>query len=461
MPEVWLRSLNVRNGILRPRTRALTDLLASLSMKPRKAAVVFIFITVTLDMLALGLIAPVLPKLVLNFLGGDATSAAKWFGIFGTVFALMQFVFSPVLGVLSDRFGRRPIILLSNFGLGLDYFVMAIAPSIGWLFIGRVISGITAASISTAMAYISDVVAPEKRASAFGMIGAAFGVGFVLGPALGGLLGTSDPRLPFWVAGGLSLTNAIYGYFFVPESLPSERRRAFAFTRANPVGSLVLLRSHPELFQLAAIQFIGNVAHEVFNVWALYAMFRYAWNQGTVGLSLAVVGVCSVAVSAGMVGPIVKWLGERKTLYVGQFFGALGMLIAGIARTGLGYFASIPVTMIWTISGPAAQGMMTRRVSESEQGELQGAINSVRSLAVIIGPGLFTFTFAYFIDQRHGWNIPGAPWYLGAVLLFMAMAMSTRIPKLPLTDSAREQQSRPLPPLDPTPLSAAAPPDNL
>ncbi|MGI9089027.1 MAG: TCR/Tet family MFS transporter [Chthoniobacterales bacterium] len=425
-------------------------------MKPRKAAVVFIFITVTLDMLALGLIAPVLPKLVLNFLGGDTSSAAKWFGIFGTVFALMQFVFSPVLGVLSDRFGRRPIILASNLGLGLDYIVMAVAPTIGWLFLGRVISGITAASISTAMAYISDVVAPEKRAGAFGMVGAAFGVGFILGPALGGLLGTSDPRLPFWVAGGLSLTNAIYGYFFVPESLPRERRRGFTLKRANPVGALVLLRSHPELTQLAVIQFIGYVAHEVFNVWALYAIFRYAWNEGMVGLSLALVGVCSVAISAGMVGPIVKWLGERKTLYVGQFFGGLGMVIAGLARTGAGYFGSIPVMMLWTISGPAAQGMMTRRVSESEQGELQGAISSLRSLAVIIGPGLFTFTFAYFIEHAHRWQIPGAPWYLGAALLFLAMLMSTRIPKLPASDETTPVNLE-------TPnaiLSAAAPPND-
>ncbi len=396
-------------------------------MKPRKAAVVFIFITVTLDMLALGLIAPVLPKLVLNFLGGDASSAAKMFGIFGTVFALMQFFFSPVLGVLSDRFGRRPIILLSNLGLGLDYIVMALAPTIGWLFVGRVVSGITAASISTAMAYISDVVAPEKRAGAFGMIGAAFGVGFVLGPALGGLLGNADPRLPFWVAGGLSLTNALYGYFVLPESLARDKRRAFTLRRANPVGSLVLLRSHPELFQLATIQFIGYVAHEVFNVWALYSIFRYGWKEGTIGASLAVVGACSVVISAGVVRPTVARLGERRTLYVGQFFGALGMVVAGLARTGLGYFISIPVMMIWTISGPAAQGMMTHRVSASEQGELQGAISSLRAIAVIIGPGLFTFTFAYFIDVKHGWNLPGAPWYLGAALLFFAMVMSFRI----------------------------------
>jgi DHA1 family tetracycline resistance protein-like MFS transporter len=396
-------------------------------MKPRKAAVVFIFITVTLDMLALGLIAPVLPKLVLNFLGGNASSAAKMFGIFGTVFALMQFFFSPVLGVLSDRFGRRPIILLSNLGLGLDYVVMALAPTLGWLFVGRVVSGITAASISTAMAYISDVVAPEKRAGAFGMIGAAFGVGFVLGPALGGLLGNANPRLPFWVAGGLSLTNALYGYFVLPESLSHDKRRAFTLRRANPVGSLVLLRSHPELFQLATIQFIGYVAHEVFNVWALYSIFRYGWKEGTIGASLAVVGACSVVISAGVVRPTVARLGERRTLYVGQFFGALGMVVAGLARTGLGYFISIPVMMIWTISGPAAQGMMTHRVSASEQGELQGAISSLRAIAVIIGPGLFTFTFAYFIDVKHGWNLPGAPWYLGAALLFFAMVMSFRI----------------------------------
>jgi DHA1 family tetracycline resistance protein-like MFS transporter len=399
-------------------------------MKPRKAAVVFIFITVMLDMLALGLIAPVLPRLVLNFLGGDAPGAAKMFGIFNTVFALMQFVFSPVLGVLSDRFGRRPVILLSNLGLGLDYVVMALAPTLGWLFLGRVISGITAASITTGTAYVADVVPPEKRAGAFGMIGAAFGVGFVLGPALGGLLGNADPRLPFWVAGGLSLANALYGYFVLPESLPLEKRQPFTLRRANPVGSLTLLRSHPELFQLATIQFVGYLAHEVFNVWVLYTIFRYGWKEGTIGFSLALVGICSVVISAGMVPAIVARLGERRTLYIGQFFGAIGMVFAGLARTSLFFFLSIPVMMLWTISSPAAQGMMTRRVSESEQGELQGAISSLASLAWIFGPGIFTFTFAFFIDQTRGWNLPGAPWYLGGFLLFVAMAMATRIPRL-------------------------------
>ena len=400
-------------------------------MKARKAAVAFIFVTVALDMLAIGLIVPVLPKLVLNFVGGNTATAAKWFGIFATVFALMQFLFSPVLGVLSDRFGRRPVILLSNFGLGVDYVVMALAPTLGWLFVGRIISGITAASIGTGMAYISDVVPKDKRAGAFGIIGAAFGVGFVLGPALGGFLGNGDPRLPFWVAAGLSLLNWLYGFLFVPESLPPEHRKKFTLRRANPVGALVLLRSHPELFRLATIQFFGYLAHQVFDVWALYAIYRYAWNEARIGLSFALAGVCAVVFSAGLVRPVVAWLGERRTLYLGQFFGGVGLFIAALARTGAVYMGSIPVISIWNISGPAANGMMTRRVSEQEQGELQGAISSLRSVAVLLGPGLFTFTFAYFIDNPHGWNFPGAPWFLGAFLLFIAMGMSMRIPRLP------------------------------
>src|SRR5438876_8740417 len=331
-------------------------------MKARPAAIAFIFVTVMLDMLALGLIAPVLPKLILNFLNNDMTRAANWNGAFLTVFAAMQFFFSPVIGVLSDRFGRRPILLLSSLGLGLDYIVMALAPTIGWLFLGRMISGITAASISTGMAYIADVVPREKRAGAFGLIGAAFGVGFVLGPALGGILGDANPRLPFWVAGGLSLANWLYGFFFVPESLPLERRKGFTLRRANPLGSLMLLRSHPELFQLATIQFIGYLAHEVFNVWALCAIYRYAWSAGSIGTSLALAGICTAVISAGLVRPIVAYFGERRTLYLGQFFGGLGVLMAGVARSGALYLGSIPVISVWNISSPAANGMMTHRV---------------------------------------------------------------------------------------------------
>jgi len=266
---------------------------------PRRAALAFIFVTVVLDMLALGMIVPVLPKLVEDFVGGNTARAAEIYGLFGTVWALMQFVFSPVLGGLSDRYGRRPVILLSNLGLGLDYLVMALAPGIAWLFVGRVISGITAASFSTAYAYITDVTPPEKRAASFGMMSAAFGLGFVLGPAIGGVLGHIDPRLPFWVAAGFSLLNYLYGLLVLPESLAPERRERFSWRRANPVGSITLLRSHRELFGLAFVNFIGSIAHEALpTTFVLYAMYRYGWNERTVGLAIAAVGVCSAIVGA-------------------------------------------------------------------------------------------------------------------------------------------------------------------
>lgn len=396
-------------------------------MRNRQAAVVFIFVTVTLDILAMGLIIPVLPKLILDFLGGKMTSAANWNGWFALVFALMQFFFSPVLGVLSDRFGRRPVILLSNLGLGLDYIVMALAPTIGWLFLGRVISGITTSSIPTAMAYIADVTPKEKRAGAYGMIGVAFGVGFTFGPALGGFLSNSNPRLAFWVAAGFSLTNWLWGYFFVPESLAQARRKPVELRRANPVGSLVLLRSHPDLWRLATIQFLAYVAHNVFSVWTLYAIYRFAWNQKWIGYSLMVVGICAAVISGGLTGRMVKRFGERRTLYIGQFFGASGMFIAGLVRSGALFLASIPIMSLWNISMPAAQSMMTHRVSEREQGELQGALQSMRSITFIIGPVLFSQVFAWFIDPRNPFHVPGAPYYLAAALLFTAMLMSTRI----------------------------------
>jgi DHA1 family tetracycline resistance protein-like MFS transporter len=396
-------------------------------MKSGKAAVTFILVTVTLDIVAMGLIIPVLPKLILDFLGGRMTSAANWNGWFGLVFALMQFFFSPVLGVLSDRFGRRPIILLSNLGLGLDYVVMALAPSLGWLFLGRVISGITTSSIPTAMAYIADVTPKEKRAAAFGMIGVAFGVGFALGPALGGLLSNINPRLAFWVAAAFSLANWLWGYFFVPESLRADQRKAFALRRANPIGSLVLLRSHPELWRLATIQFLAYTAHNVFSVWALYAIYRYVWDQLTIGISLMIVGISTAVISAGLTGRMVKRFGEKRTLYTGQFFGALGMCIAGLARNGALYMGSVPIISLWNMSMPAAQSLMTRRVSEREQGELQGALGSLRSITFIIGPVLFSQTFSFFIDPKHSFHVPGAPFYLGAALLFTAMLMATRI----------------------------------
>jgi MFS transporter, DHA1 family, tetracycline resistance protein len=412
-------------------------------MRSRKAAVIFIFVTVTLDILAMGLIIPVLPKLILDFLGGNMTDAAKWNGWFALVFALMQFFFSPVLGVLSDRFGRRPVVLLSNLGLGLDYVVMALSPTIGWLFLGRIISGITTSSIPTAMAYISDVTPKEKRAAAFGLIGVAFGIGFAFGPAIGGLVSNFNPRLAFWVAAGLSLTNWTWGYFFVPESLPQERRKQFALRRANPVGSLVLLRSHHELWRLATIQFLAYTAHNVFSVWALYSIYRYNWSQLAIGISLMFVGICTAIVSGGLTGRMVKRFGERRTLYIGQFFGATGMAIAGAARTGAAYMASIPVISLWNFSMPAAQGMMTHRVSEREQGELQGALSSLRSITFIIGPITFSWIFSWFIDPKHPLHIPGAPYYLAAAMLFAAMLMSMRVQQPDMTSTPVEAVPEP------------------
>jgi DHA1 family tetracycline resistance protein-like MFS transporter len=396
-------------------------------MKSRKAAVIFILVTVTLDILAMGLIIPVLPKLILDFLGGQMTDAATWSAWFAVVFALMQFFFSPWLGVLSDKFGRRPVILLSNLGLGLDYIVMALAPSIGWLFLGRIISGITTSSIPTAMAYIADVTPKEKRAGAFGMIGVAFGIGFAFGPALGGLLGNFNPRLAFWVAAGLSLANWLWGYFFVPESLPREQRKEFALRRANPVGSLTLLRSHHELWRLTTIQFLAYIAHNVFSVWALYGIYRYSWSPGMIGVSLMIVGIVTAIISGGLTGRMVKRFGEKHTLYVGQFFGASGMFVAGLAKTGTWLLASIPIISLWNISMPAAQSMMTHRVGEREQGELQGALQSMRSITFIIGPWLFLRIFGWFIDPKNGVHLPGAPFFLASALLFTAMLMATRV----------------------------------
>ena len=392
----------------------------------RPAALSFIFITVLLDMLALGIVVPVLPTLVMGFLHGETAKAAEVIGLFTTVWAAMQFLFSPVIGLLSDRYGRRRVILLSNLGLGLDYVVMAIAPTVRWLFVGRLLSGITSASITTAFAYISDVTPPEKRARSFGLLGAAFGVGFVLGPAIGGWLGAANPRLPFWLAAGLSLLNALYGFFVLPESLPPERRQtSIQWRNANPLGALAFLRSNSTLIGLATVNFLGYVAHEVYaTVFVLYVTYRYQWTQRTVGNSLALVGICSMIVSAVIVGPAVKRLGERRTLFAGLLLGALGFALFGGAGTSALFFLAIPINCLWGLAGPASQSMMTRRVSPSEQGELQGALGSVRSTAMLIGPGIFAFTFATFIAAERPVPFPAAPWYLAALLLVLATAVA-------------------------------------
>ena len=396
-------------------------------MTARRAALGFVFVTVLLDMLAFGIIAPVLPRLILDFLHGDMARTSELMGLFVTTWALMQFFFSPILGMLSDRFGRRPVILLSNFGLGLDYIVMALAPTVPWLFLGRVLSGITSSSMPTANAYISDVTPPERRAKAFGIFGAAFGVGFILGPAVGGWLGAMNPRLPFWVAGGFSLLNACYGLFVLPESLSTDKRApSLRWRNANPVGALKLLRSHRELFGLAAVNFLGYLAHEVYaTVWVLYATERYGWSKEEIGGSLAVVGMTSMVVSAGLVGWSVHRFGERASLFAGLLCAATGFLTFGLAETSWLFLAAIPLNALWALASAPAQSMMTRRVSPSEQGELQGALSSLRGLAMIFGPGMFSATFAFFVSP--GRRFPGAPWLLAALLLLASLAIAVAV----------------------------------
>ena len=388
-------------------------------------ALAFIFVTVLIDMLAFGMIIPVLPILVQDFVGGDPVRGAEMYGLFGTAWALMQFIFSPVQGSLSDRFGRRLVILISCAGLGLDFVLMALAPNLWWLLAGRLISGIAAASFSTSAAYISDVTLPEKRAAAFGIIGAAFGVGFVLGPAIGGLLGSISPRLPFWASAFMALANVCWGFFVLPESLPADKRVPFSWKSANPLGSLKLLRSHRELFGLAIVNFVGSIAHEALpTIFVLYAMYRYGWNERTVGLAIAAVGLCSALVGAGLVEPVVAHFGERRTMLAGLLFGTAGFVIYGAAYTGAIFWAGLPLAALWGLSGPPMQGMMTRHVGASEQGQLQGALSSLRGIAFMIGPLVFTNVFASFIGANRDWHLPGAPFLLAALMIAGSTAMA-------------------------------------
>ncbi len=400
--------------------------------------IVFIFATVLLDMLGLGIIAPVLPKLVLTLSGDDGARAAAIFGIFGTVFALMQFVCSPLLGVLSDRFGRRPVIVLSNLGLGLDYVLMALAPTVSWLFAGRVIAGITSASTTTANAYVADVSQPHQRAQGFGLLGAAFGLGFIAGPAIGGLLGGIDPRLPFWFAAALSLANAAYGFLVLPESLQRKQRRAIVWRRANPLGALNLLRSHRDLLGLAMAAFLSVLAGVVLpSIYVLYVSRRYGWDTRAVGLSLTLVGICSALAQVALVKPMVTRLGERGAMLAGLLSGAAGMAIFGTATTGTLFAIGTPLMALWGLAPAAAQSIMTRSVSASEQGELQGALGSLAGVASLLGPGIFTLTYARSINRHGAGNLPGAAWLLSTLMLLGAAVVTLRVTAAAPSSEAR------------------------
>jgi DHA1 family tetracycline resistance protein-like MFS transporter len=386
----------------------------------RQAAVGFILVSVWLDVLSLGVIIPAYPKLVQQFAGGDAAKAGVYVGLFGSLWCVAQFFGGPIQGALSDRFGRRPVLLISLFGLGLDYLVMAFAPSLAWLLVGRVLSGFTAASMPVASAYIADTTPPERRAATFGMIGAAWGVGFIAGPSIGGLLGDIAFRLPFLGAAALTLVGAVYGFFVLPESLKAENRAAFAWSKANPAASLGFLASHRELLTLSSVNFLLQLAHSVLpTVFVLYASNRYGWDLKTTGAALALTGVCNILVQGLLVKHVVAWIGEWGAVLAGLVFGGLGFAIYGLAPTGWLFLTGTPVFAFIGLFGPGFQGLTTRRVSASEQGRLQGANASLAGLAGVIAPSILGGVYAWFVTPGHPY-VPGAAFLLAAA--FHALA---------------------------------------
>lgn len=391
--------------------------------KPGKAAFMFIFITVALDMIALGVMIPVLPKLIVEFRGGDIASGSRIVGYFALAWAFMRFIFQPVLGALSDRFGRRPIVLLSNVALGVDYIVMALAPNLAWLLLGRLISGAASASASTASAYIADITPPEKRAGRYGMLGGAFGLGFVLGPAIGGWLGQIDLRYPFWGAAAFSLLNALYGYFVLPESLaPEHRAKSFVWRSAHVLGAARFLKREAGLAMIAVAFLLSYLAYESLpSIFVLYTDYRYHWDAKTTGMALAAVGVAQTLVAGGLVRPMVKRLGEKPTALAGLVFGAIGFLAYALAPNGFVFIAALPLVALWGLTGPAFQAMATRHVGVSEQGQLQGALASLRGVSDMIGPLAFTQILAYEAARGHNTGVS----YALAALLLLASLVAT------------------------------------
>jgi len=394
----------------------------SITGSRRQAAIAFIFVTAVLDIVAMGIIIPVLPSLIEEFAGSNAD--AGWInGVFIALWAFMQFVCSPIIGSLSDRYGRRPVILLSTAGLAADYVLMALAPNLWWLALGRIVAGVTSSSFTTVFAYMADITPPEGRARAYGLIGAAFSAGFVAGPLMGGFLGEISPRAPFWVAAAMSGLAFLYGAFVLPESLPREKRMTFSWRRANPFGAMMLLRSHPELTGLAAVTFLLHFAHHVFSaVFVLYAAYRYNWHAWEVGTLLAMVGVLDMIVQGLIVGPAVKRFGDRATMVFGLFAGAFGIACMGLAPTGFWFSLAIIPNALWGLAMPTTQSLMTQRVSEFEQGQLQGANMSVASIAGVASPLFFGAIYAWTVRDGTPMPYPGLAFYIAAaVLLFAAI----------------------------------------
>lgn len=428
----------------------------------RQAAIAFILITLFIDILGIGVVVPVLPQLVKSLLDPSGAQesaegiangfqtdsslagevdqsessdpaiysrAGRYVGVIGASYALMQFLFAPVMGALSDRFGRRPIILISLFGLGIDFLIQGLAPNIWWLFAGRLLAGVMGANFTTANAYIADVSTDETRARNFGFVGMMFGLGFTIGPALGGFLGGINLRLPFFVAAGLALLNWLYGYFVLPESLPVEKRSGLTLRHANPFGALVRLRAYPLVAGLAIVFACKSLAQRgLENVWVLYTDYRYGWNEITNGLALGLVGVCAIVVQGGMVRPTIRRMGERRTVILGTAIAAAGFLGYALATSGWMIPWIIVLSAFGGVSGPAIQSLVTSTVSETEQGTIQGALTSLSSLTNIIAPLLFnTILFSYFIHESSPVHLPGAPFLVGSVLLGLSVLIAVRV----------------------------------
>ena len=395
-------------------------------MAKRPAALIFIFITLLIDVTGLGIIIPVLPELIAELIGGTISQAAVYGGWLMFSYAIMQFIFAPILGGLSDRFGRRPVLLGSLFGFGVDYLFLSFAGSIFWFFVGRVIAGIFGSSMTTAAAYIADISTPEKRAQNFGMIGAAFGLGFIIGPAIGGTLGQFGPRVPFLVAAGLTLVNWLYGYLVLPESLPPEKRRAFNWSRANPMGSLMQFKKYPGIIGLvAALVFVYLAAHATQSTWAYYTIEKFQWTSDWVGYSLAFVGFMVALVQGVLLRFLVPKLGQTNSVYIGLSLYTVGFVLFAFASKGWMMFAFLVPYALGGLAGPSIQGIMTGQVPENAQGELQGGLTSMISVTSIIGPPIMTGLFAYYTQSSEVY-FPGAPFLLGAVLTLVSIWIARR-----------------------------------
>ncbi len=404
----------------------------------RQAAVGFIFVTLLIDVTGLGIIIPVMPTLIQELTGGTNSDAAEYGGWLISAYAVMQFLFAPIIGALSDKYGRRPVLLASLLGFGIDYVFLAFAPSIGWLFVGRLIAGVMGASFTTAGAYMADISTPEKRAQNFGMIGAAFGLGFIVGPVIGGLLGGLGSRVPFMVAAGLSLINWVYGYFILPESLKPENRRAFEWKRANPIGTLKSLFRYKVIAGLfISLAFVYISAHAVQSNWAYFTIEKFKWSETMIGISLGVVGLVFAIVQGGLIRVIIPKLGQERSVYVGLGLYAVGLTLYSFATQGWMMYAITVVYCMGSIAGPALQGIMSGVIPPNEQGELQGGFTSLMSITSIFGPLMMNGVFAFYTDADAPVYFPGAAMLLGAVLTLISTVLARRTLKQSLKNKEK------------------------